>query len=185
MRLLRASIQLYCQQGRHTCVVGRPCPCTVSILNLTHVCTCVPHLPVCCRARVAAEPAGSQDGSGPPHTSNHEQDEALAVSAAAAASTAAAAAVLGAAAQDAADQAATAQVVAAQPEDATATLQAVAAVACPSSQLEWPAASGYCWYKRDSGNQQTGPGSNVFAASNVAVNTQDQLVLTVSNPKSQ
>jgi hypothetical protein len=116
-------------------------------------------------------------------TSNHKQDEALAISAAA--STAAAAAVLGAAAQDAADQAATAQVVAAQPEDATATLQAVAAVACPSSQFEWPAASGCCWYKRDSGNQQTGPSSNVFAASNVAVNTQDQLMLTVSNPKSK
>jgi hypothetical protein len=106
------------------------------------------------------------------HTTNHEEDEALATAAAEAA------------VQDATVQHATTYDAAAQ--DDTATLQAVAVVAaCPSSQFEWPAGSGYCWFKRDSGKQQTGPGSNVFAAGNVAVNTQDQLVLTISNPNSK
>lgn len=64
---------------------------------------------------------------------------------------------------------------------------AVAAVspACVSPQFEWPAGSGYCWKMRDSGGAQAGPGSNVFKSSNVAVNAQDQLVLTILNPSNK
>ena len=57
-----------------------------------------------------------------------------------------------------------------------------AAAACPNRQFEWPASTKYCWYTRDSGGNQQGPGSNVFKKSNVAVNTANQLVLTINNP---
>jgi hypothetical protein len=33
----------------------------------------------------------------------------------------------------------------------------------------WPANSGYCWFRRDSGGQKQGPGDNVFASANAAV----------------
>jgi hypothetical protein len=75
--------------------------------------------------------------------------------------------------------------------DASATIStaavAVAAVtpACVSPQFEWPAGSGYCWKKRDSGGVQAGPGNNVFKSTNVAVNAQDQLVLTILNPSNK
>jgi len=51
--------------------------------------------------------------------------------------------------------------------------------------FEWPTGTGYCWYKRDSNGAQQGPGSNVFKGSNVAVNTANQLVLTISNANSK
>lgn len=75
--------------------------------------------------------------------------------------------------------------------DASATIStaavAVAAVtpACVSPHFEWPASSGYCWKKRDSGGVQAGPGNNVFKSTNVAVNAQDQLVLTILNPSNK
>jgi hypothetical protein len=33
----------------------------------------------------------------------------------------------------------------------------------------WPANSGYCWYRRDSGGQRQGPGDNIFASANAGV----------------
>jgi hypothetical protein len=74
-------------------------------------------------------------------------------------------------------------------DDAASTAAAAAAVrvaaACVSPQFEWPAGSGYCWYKRDTAGQNAGPGYNVFKASNVAVNSNGQLVLTILNPKNK
>jgi hypothetical protein len=82
-----------------------------------------------------------------------------------------------------ADAVATAAVVkAAAPTAATA---ATAAAACVSPQFEWPAGSGYCWIKRDTLGENAGPGYNVFKPSNVAVNTNGQLVLTILNPKNK
>jgi hypothetical protein len=79
-----------------------------------------------------------------------------------------------------ADAVATAAVV-----KAAAPTAATAAAACVSPQFEWPAGSGYCWIKRDTVGENAGPGYNVFKASNVAVNTNGQLVLTILNPKNK
>lgn len=66
-----------------------------------------------------------------------------------------------------------------------APIAAAAVSPCTSTQFEWPASSGFCWIKRDSGGVQQGPGSNVFKNTNVAVNAQDELVLTVLNPQNK
>lgn len=67
----------------------------------------------------------------------------------------------------------------------TSMAATVTAAACPSSQFEWPSGTGYCWYKRDTGNQLQGPGPNLFKQSNVAVNSAGSLVLTISNPNNK
>lgn len=118
-------------------------------------------------------------------TTTHAEDEALAY-AAAAALAAASSTTLGAAipltAATPVDPTVTATA-----GDATATVPATAVAAaatCVTPQFEWPAGSGYCWFKRDSGGQ-AGPGNNVFKPANVAVNANDQLVLTILNPSTK
>lgn len=134
-------------------------------------------------------------------TTAHAEDETLAYAAAAAeASTPAAAAALVNPSDTAlssavpltlsaapVDPTAAATAAAGAAVDATAAVAATAvaaAVACVSPQFEWPAGSGYCWFKRDSGGQ-AGPGNNVFKPANVAINANDQLVLTILNPSTK
>eukprot|EP00775_Hariotina_reticulata_P003088 gene3088-3367_t len=54
------------------------------------------------------------------------------------------------------------------------------AATCDAWQLNWPANSPYCWYKRDSDGNPQGPNSNVFDDTNVLVNQAGQLVLQVT-----
>lgn len=52
--------------------------------------------------------------------------------------------------------------------------------ACPSGTFQWPKASGYCWSKRETFGAIQGPGNNVFAASNVLVDSNtDTLTLNM------
>jgi len=79
-----------------------------------------------------------------------------------------------------------AAVTAAIPADAAAEAMAAAtasaepAAVCATWQLNWPANSPYCWYKRDTGGSPQGPNQNVFNSSNVLLNQAGQLVLQVT-----
>lgn len=49
---------------------------------------------------------------------------------------------------------------------------------CPTGTIQWPKNSGFCWIKRETNNVKQGPGDNVFAASNVVLDSStDKLTL--------